>query len=355
MKNILCAPWRLSPILAITMALALSYHETRADETVPPQPALQLLPTHTVDLGSIHSYVITNLSFKIRNNGAAPLLIERLVPTCPCILGKLDKVEIPAGEEASLRVALDASQVHGLFKRALWVHSNDPKSPHVAVVFTGEVIPLFSGLPEKMISWTIEDYGVAITNHFTLSATEKILSLGEPKVETLGDLQGTLTLTTNLAETTSYHLTTIFTPLANGRHSAIVTLPVIGRKNAKPLEIFYRVIAGAELMTVPRQIVLMPNERAQTFRLVIRTQGNTPLEPEDLTWEPVLQGLEITALKQTRGRRKTDLSITGKITPTAARTLLAADVPEINFFYPDHKQATVAVSVDKAPSASLQP
>lgn len=341
--------WRLSPALALTLAAFLLQGGIRAAE--PPQPLLRLLPSNSVDVGSIRSYGITNVPFRIRNEGAAPLLIERLVPTCPCIRGTLERTGIPAGQEALLTVALDAAQVHGLFKRGLWVHSNDPESPHVAISLTGSVIPLFAGLPARTVILTAEHAGAALTNLLTLTATETNLFLGTPKVETLGDLGVALTLATNLGETASYRLTTVFTPRTDERHNATITLPVSGGQRPEPLEIYFRVLAGAALMTVPRQIAVPPGTGKQAFRLTIRAKGMA-LEAENLTWEPAAEGLKMTAAKARRGR---DLVVTGEISRETVRALLPGDPPEIRFSYPGLKPAAVTFSVEKESSAEQQP
>lgn len=158
-------------------------------------------------------------------------------------------------------------------------------------------------------------------------------------------------MATNLGETVRYLLTTVFTPRTDERHNATITLPVSGGRRPEPLEIYFRVLAGAALITVPRQIAVPSGAGKRTFRLTVRAKGMT-LEPGKLTWKPAAEGLKMTVTKAPRGR---DLAVTGEISRETAQALLQRDLTEVRFFYPDLKPAAVTLSVEKEPSSEPQP
>lgn len=80
---------------------------------------------------------LIELAYTVRNDGNAPLKIEKISTSCDCTEAKLDRTEIPAGETAQLSVSLDPVEdnLFGEVKRVIYLRSNDPDDPEVSVEF----------------------------------------------------------------------------------------------------------------------------------------------------------------------------------------------------------------------------
>jgi hypothetical protein len=319
-------------------ALAAGLQSACAQQAPEPEvPCLRLLGTNAVALGQLRTFEEERVAFRFRNTGAAPVTLRSFLPTCACVQGSADKLRTPPGEETVVTLVLDPRKARGTFTHSVWVLLDEPAQKRVRLTLSGEVVPLFAGLPPEPLSFEAQELNVAWTNRCTLTAARPECRLGGPQIETDAALQIAVALVTNAAETASYDLTLVLTPLARGRHRASVTLPVEGISNAPPLRLDIQTRVGQALAVSPEQVILPAPGRPLTRQFLLRTDEATA-NPDALTWDPHLKGLTVQA-KPTR--RADNLLVTVQFSPEAARRLQAEKDAKLLFHYPKHTSAVV--------------
>ncbi len=77
------------------------------------------------------------LTYTVRNEGTAPLIIEKVSTSCGCTKAWVDREKISPGESATLQVTLDPTEddLYGDLLRVIYLRSNDPQNPEVQVEF----------------------------------------------------------------------------------------------------------------------------------------------------------------------------------------------------------------------------
>ena len=83
------------------------------------------------------STVVCNVT--VRNNGSAPLRIERLQSSCTCVRVQAGDDLLAAGASTEITISLDAAEVSGNLRRLVYVHTNDPVSSRRAIVINAIV------------------------------------------------------------------------------------------------------------------------------------------------------------------------------------------------------------------------
>jgi hypothetical protein len=84
------------------------------------------------------------LSFRFKNTGSKPLIIESVKPTCGCTVADYPKEPIASGEEGEITGVFDSMGREGLQNKHLTVRSNaEPADQDIS--FEVNVIPLPKG------------------------------------------------------------------------------------------------------------------------------------------------------------------------------------------------------------------
>ena len=84
-----------------------------------------------LDLGAVDSLAMPKIEhdFVLRNNGKAPLTIERIQPTCGCtsvLMGEKETTKTLApGEEVKVHVEVDVTRFHGAIRKAVRAYGAD--------------------------------------------------------------------------------------------------------------------------------------------------------------------------------------------------------------------------------------
>ncbi len=100
-----------------------------------PQPRIEI-PKTFHDLGVIPPSAEPEVTFVVRNTGAAPLVISRIYTTCACTTADLTASVIPPGKVALLTVYFDADyhDVRGeTVRRGVIIENNDRRQPQAEV------------------------------------------------------------------------------------------------------------------------------------------------------------------------------------------------------------------------------
>jgi len=316
---------------------------------------LELVGTNIVSVGTIPCYKMQSVPFRLVNRSNKAITISRLKPTCVCIEGEKNKDVVPPGEEAVVTLHLDPIHINGPFQRGVWVVTSDTSHDPIKLLIEGDSVPLFKGAPTTRLSYQTATLGVAWTNSFTIEATEPALRLGPPVFETNANLNVTLALVTNRAEKASYQATLIVTPLALGRHTTLISMPVEGKNDMPPVTFNLLVNAGLALSAAPDKMFLAPSDTPVTRRVLLHTQEEVA-NPKNLTWSPSDEGLRIRT-KTNKANIMTEV----QFSPEAIRRLLAMKEPALTFSYTNYESvviqllpATEAMAADSVTNSATE-
>ncbi len=79
-------------------------------------------------------------AFRIRNDGSAPLRIERVALTPPLRMAGM-RAQIAPGAETQVRIHLDPAALAGRYDGRVILFTNDPAAPEITLRIGGEVVP----------------------------------------------------------------------------------------------------------------------------------------------------------------------------------------------------------------------
>ena len=98
------------------------------------------LPETEFDFGRVRAGVPLEHAFRIRNDGSAPLRIERVALTPPLRMAGM-RAQIAPGAEAQVRVHLDPAALAGRYDGRVILFTNDGDAPEITLRIGGEVVP----------------------------------------------------------------------------------------------------------------------------------------------------------------------------------------------------------------------
>jgi len=92
------------------------------------------------EFGQVLSGVVVERDFVVKNEGGAPLVIQKIAMTTPLLVTRQTN-EVAPGEEGTIHFKLDTASLVGKFQGAIVVFLNDPALPQAPLVFEGTVVP----------------------------------------------------------------------------------------------------------------------------------------------------------------------------------------------------------------------
>lgn len=92
------------------------------------------------NFGKIKEGQTLNISFRFRNTGKVPLIIESVQPACGCTVADYPKKPIPPGAEGEITGSFDSKGREGLNQKQIQVVANTEGSANHQVEFTVEVV-----------------------------------------------------------------------------------------------------------------------------------------------------------------------------------------------------------------------
>jgi hypothetical protein len=84
----------------------------------------------TRDFGKIQEGQMLEVSFRFRNTGSKPLVIERVQPSCGCTVAEQPKEPIPPGAEGQIKATFNSQGKSGINHKSLNVFANMKDAPH---------------------------------------------------------------------------------------------------------------------------------------------------------------------------------------------------------------------------------
>jgi len=119
--------------------------------------------------------------FRFRNDGEAPLLVEKVRSSCGCTAALASMTEIPPGTVGELRTTFDSGRFHGSVVKTVYLYVNDPLQSVAQFYLRGVVKPEFLLEPEqvdlgKLAPGATAEVRVTLTNQ-----GEQAISLSPPE------------------------------------------------------------------------------------------------------------------------------------------------------------------------------
>jgi hypothetical protein len=103
------------------------------------------------DFGNVAPKSSHRCEFKFTNVGDDVLKLRQPASSCPCTVGKLDKLEYAPGESGVLRVTkFRLKTPQGLNQQPLYITSNDKSNPRVKLIVKARAVPKVAYEPKKL-------------------------------------------------------------------------------------------------------------------------------------------------------------------------------------------------------------
>lgn len=110
-----------------------------AGETTRPTPNM-VIDQIEYDAGEVDPASMITNKFTFKNEGDAPLIIERVRPGCSCAVTEADK-EVAPGETGQVTVSVRVYREWAgqSIRKVTWVFTNDPLNPQVRLIMIAKV------------------------------------------------------------------------------------------------------------------------------------------------------------------------------------------------------------------------
>ncbi|HXV21736.1 MAG TPA: DUF1573 domain-containing protein [Desulfuromonadales bacterium] len=89
-------------------------------------------------------------TFRFRNNGEAPLAVEKVRSSCGCTAALLSATSIPPGGTGEIRTTFDSARFRGAVVKTVYLYVNDPAQPVAQFHLRGTVMPELVLEPEQV-------------------------------------------------------------------------------------------------------------------------------------------------------------------------------------------------------------
>jgi hypothetical protein len=124
--------------LALTLPAAAQDAAGKPAPASAPAPRIAVEP-ESFDFGKAQQEKTLEKEFRIRNLGAADLVIEDVVTTCSCSVAEGYAKVVKPGSSTPLRVKLKTNNTFGRLVRSVLVKSNDPSGRPVEIKVEAQV------------------------------------------------------------------------------------------------------------------------------------------------------------------------------------------------------------------------
>lgn len=138
---------RTLPLLLVALVAATAYVSAQETPTVGPK---LVVPERVKDFGNVPQGEVLSASFKLANEGTAPLQVKAVRPTCGCTVAEFDK-EVAAGKEGWVKAKLDTTGFAGPISKSILIVTDDAANPTVSVVIKADVQPYLEALPRPLL------------------------------------------------------------------------------------------------------------------------------------------------------------------------------------------------------------
>jgi len=129
--------WRSGAVLAAAALLLASAARAEA------QKPRAVFKETSHDFGKVKQGDVVTCEFVFKNEGAAPLVVEKVETTCGCTAALVSEKKIGPGKEGRIKTTFDTRGYSGRLSRYVYLYSNDGENPRreLSVVADIEVPP----------------------------------------------------------------------------------------------------------------------------------------------------------------------------------------------------------------------
>jgi len=92
------------------------------------------------EFGQVMSGAVVERDFVVKNEGSAPLMIQKVAMTTPLLVTRQTQ-EVAPGAEGTIHFKLDTANLAGKFQGSIVVFLNDPALPQAPLAFEGTIVP----------------------------------------------------------------------------------------------------------------------------------------------------------------------------------------------------------------------
>ena len=89
-------------------------------------------------------------TFKFRNDGDEPLLIDRVKSSCGCTAALVSAKTLAPGESGEVKTNFDTTRFRGAVTKTISLYSNDPQRPIKKMSIKGKIRETLSVVPERL-------------------------------------------------------------------------------------------------------------------------------------------------------------------------------------------------------------
>jgi hypothetical protein len=93
-----------------------------------------------IDLGATYQGQVLDRVFPLENTGAREVKIVKVIPTCNCIIPRLDGIAIPPGHQVAFPLQLNVGDRLGPFRKNVIIESNSMRDRHLVLSIRGKVL-----------------------------------------------------------------------------------------------------------------------------------------------------------------------------------------------------------------------
>ena len=117
-------------------AAALVFSATAAAQAKKPKAVFKAT-TH--DFGKVKQGDVVSHDFTFRNDGDAPLVVDRIETTCGCTAALVSEKKIAPGKDGKIKTTFDTRGYSGRLSRYLYLISNDAENPRRELSVTVDI------------------------------------------------------------------------------------------------------------------------------------------------------------------------------------------------------------------------
>ncbi len=100
-----------------------------------------VIPERTLDFGSVVQGDTVVRDFSVKNDGNAPLYIQRVVSACGCTATNISKEQVNPGDAATIRASFDTTGFSGQKTKTIRVFTSDLDEPSFVLSLKGTIVP----------------------------------------------------------------------------------------------------------------------------------------------------------------------------------------------------------------------
>jgi hypothetical protein len=186
-SQLIVTTWRLF----LTMVCMVAVRGLAQTGTTPPRDvaAEQKVATAklqvaapTFNFGRIAAGTVLNHSYSLKNEGAGPLTITSVIPTCGCTTVEDFPAELGPGKTGTIPIRFDSIGLDGAITREVVIASNDPDQPEVTLLIEGTVYSSVTVSPTDAVFASLADASASETKVVQITnQTENPLVLAAPE------------------------------------------------------------------------------------------------------------------------------------------------------------------------------